>query len=45
MTAFSSDLIAATTYMLPYLIWDAVKALLATALIPTAWLIVKKIKG
>lgn len=45
MTAFSSDLVAATTYMLPYLIWDAVKALLATALIPTAWLIVKKIKG
>jgi biotin transport system substrate-specific component len=45
MTAFGSDLLAAATYMLPYLLWDAVKALLATALIPTAWLIVKKIKG
>lgn len=45
MTAFGSDLVAATIFMLPYLIWDAVKALLATALIPSAWLLVKKIKG
>jgi biotin transport system substrate-specific component len=45
MTAFGSDLVGATIFMLPYLIWDAVKALLATALIPSAWLLVKKIKG
>ena len=45
MTAFGSDLVGATIVMLPYLIWDAVKALLATALIPSAWLLVKKIKG
>ena len=45
MTAFGSDLAAAAIFMLPYLIWDAVKALLATALIPSAWLLVKKIKG
>ena len=45
MTAFGSDLVGATTYMLPYLLWDAVKAVLAAALIPSAWLLVKKIKG
>lgn len=45
MSAFASDLVAATTYMLPYLIWDAVKAVFAAALLPTAWVVVKKIKG
>jgi biotin transporter BioY len=45
MSAFASDVIAAATYMMPYLIWDAVKALIAAALLPTAWLVVKKIKG
>ena len=45
MSAFSSDLIAAATYMMPYLIWDAVKAIAAAAILPTAWVIVKKIKG
>ena len=44
MSAFASDLVAATTYMLPYLIWDAVKAVIAAALLPTAWVIVKAIK-
>lgn len=45
MSAFSSDLVAAATYMMPYLIWDAVKAIAAAAILPTAWAIVKKIKG
>jgi biotin transport system substrate-specific component len=44
MSAFASDLIAAMTYMLPYLIWDAVKAVIAAALLPTAWVVVKAIK-
>jgi biotin transport system substrate-specific component len=44
ISAFASDLVAATTYMLPYLIWDAVKAVIAAALLPTAWVVVKAIK-
>jgi len=44
MNAFGSDLQAATLYMLPYLIWDAVKAVAAATLIPGAWLIVNKLK-
>jgi biotin transport system substrate-specific component len=44
MSAFSSDLLAAATYMTPYLAWDAVKAIIAAALLPSAWAIVKSIK-
>ena len=44
MTAFSSDLFAAAAIMSPYLIWDAVKAVAAAAILPTAWAVVKKIK-
>lgn len=44
MNAFGSDLQAATLYMLPYLIWDAVKAVAAATLIPGAWLLVNKLK-
>ncbi len=44
MSAFASDLVAAMTYKLPYLIWDAVKAVIAAALLPTAWVVVKAIK-
>lgn len=44
MSAFSSDLFAATSYMMPYLIWDAVKAVVAAALLPLAWKAVKAIK-
>jgi biotin transport system substrate-specific component len=44
MSAFASDLIAATTFMLPYLVWDAVKAVIAAALLPSAWALVKAIK-
>lgn len=45
MSAFASDVVAAATYMMPYLIWDAVKAVIAAALLPTAWVVIKKIKG
>lgn len=44
MNAYGSDLLAATQGMLPYLIWDAAKAGIAAALIPGAWLLVKKLK-
>ena len=44
MVAFKSDLLAATTYMVPYLIWDAVKAVLAAGIVPGAFVLVNKIK-
>jgi biotin transport system substrate-specific component len=44
MNAFGSDLVAATSYMLPYLVWDAAKAVIAAALIPGAWFLVNKLK-
>jgi biotin transport system substrate-specific component len=44
MSAFSSDLFAAAVVMAPFLIWDAVKAVIAAAVLPAAWSIVKKIK-
>ncbi len=44
MVAFKSDLLAATTYMFPYLIWDAVKAVLAAGIVPGAFVLVNKIK-
>jgi biotin transport system substrate-specific component len=44
MNAFGSDLLAATSYMLPYLVWDAAKAVIAAALIPGAWLLVNNLK-
>ena len=44
MAAFSSDVIAATVAMSPYFIWDAVKAVAAGALLPSAWALVKAIK-
>ena len=43
MNVYDSDLIAATQGMLPYLGWDFVKAVIAAALIPSAWLLVKKL--
>jgi biotin transport system substrate-specific component len=44
MAAFSSDLIAATVEMSKYFIWDAVKAIAAGALLPSAWALVKAAK-
>ena len=45
MHAYGSDLLAATQGMLPYLGWDFAKSVIAAGLIPSAWLLVKKIKG
>jgi biotin transporter BioY len=44
MFVFSADLLAATAAMVPFMIWDAVKAVIAGALLPTAWAVVKSIK-
>lgn len=40
--ATNGDLLLAASFMTPYLIWDAVKAVLAAALVPMAWSAVKK---
>ena len=44
MNAFGSDLAAATNYMLPYLVWDGAKAVIAAGLLPSAWLLVNQLK-
>ena len=44
MTVYGSDLITAAVSMRDYLIWDAAKALVAAALLPSAWLLVKSLK-
>lgn len=44
MNAFGSDVLAAASYMLPYLLWDAVKAVVAAGLIPGAWLLLNKLQ-
>lgn len=44
MVAFDAELLVATQFMLPYLVWDALKAVIAGAFLPTAWALVKKIK-
>jgi len=44
MNAFGSDLAAATNYMLPYLVWDGAKAVIAAGLLPGAWLLVNQLK-
>lgn len=44
MVAFNADLLVAAEFMLPYLLWDALKAVIAGAFLPTAWAVVKKIK-
>ncbi len=43
--AFAGDLAATTGFMVPFMIWDVVKAVAAGALLPSAWALVKKIKG
>ncbi len=40
--AFKGDLVAAITYMVPFMVWDVVKAVIAAGLLPGAWLLVKK---
>lgn len=44
IVAFNADLMTATSFMLPYLLWDALKAVLAGALLPGTWALVKQIK-
>lgn len=41
-TAFQGDLVASITYMIPFMVWDVVKAVIAAGLLPGAWLLVKK---
>lgn len=43
--AFKGDLSAAVTYMVPFMVWDVVKAVIAAGLLPGAWLLVKKTRG
>lgn len=43
--ATQGDLVVAAGIMTPFLIWDAVKAVIAAALLPLAWAGVKKLKG
>jgi biotin transport system substrate-specific component len=42
--AFAGNIVAAATYMAPFLIWDAVKAVVAAGLLPLAWRGVNSIK-
>lgn len=43
--AFKGDLTAAINYMVPFMVWDVVKAIIAAGLLPGAWLLVKKTQG
>lgn len=45
MVYYNSDIFTATSSMWTFMVWDGVKALLAAGLVPTACLLVKKIKG
>jgi len=42
--AFNGDIAAAVTYMVPFMLWDVVKAVIAAGLLPGAWLLVNKIQ-
>ena len=42
---FNGDLAAAISYMVPFMVWDVVKAVIAAGLLPGAWLLAKKTKG
>ncbi len=43
--AFAGDFISAINYMVPFMVWDVVKAVIAAGLLPGAWLLVKKTQG
>jgi len=43
--AFKGDLAAAVSYMVPFMVWDVVKAVIAAGLLPGAWLLAKKTQG
>jgi biotin transport system substrate-specific component len=42
--ALNGDITAAVTYMVPFMLWDVVKAVIAAGLLPGAWLLVNKIQ-
>ncbi|MFM8926870.1 MAG: biotin transporter BioY, partial [Rhodoluna sp.] len=44
MIAFESNLFQAATFMLPYLVWDALKAVIAGTSLPALWVLVQKLK-
>lgn len=43
--AFKGSFSAAFTYMIPFMVWDVLKAVIAAGLLPGAWLLTKKLKG
>jgi biotin transport system substrate-specific component len=43
--ATGGDIAVAAGIMTPFLVWDAVKAIIAAALLPLAWAGIKKLKG
>lgn len=43
--AFKGDFAATVTFMVPFMVWDVVKAVIAAGLLPGAWLLTKKLKG
>jgi len=43
--ATGGDISVAAGIMTPFLVWDAVKAIIAAALLPLAWAGIKKLKG
>lgn len=46
LTVFKGDFALGIKYgLLPFLAWDAVKAVIAAGLVPAAWALVKKVKG
>jgi biotin transport system substrate-specific component len=42
--AFQGDFAAAVGYMVPFMVWDVVKAVIAAGLLPGTWLLVNKIQ-
>ena len=43
--AFKGDFAATVSFMVPFMVWDVVKAVIAAGLLPGAWLLTKKFKG
>lgn len=42
--AFAGSIVAAAQFMVPYMVWDVVKAVIAAGLLPGAWLAIKSLK-
>jgi biotin transport system substrate-specific component len=43
--AFKGDFAATVSFMVPFMVWDVVKAVIAAGLLPGAWLLTRKVKG